>query len=744
MSKSITIVNGHQHNLKNVNLSIPKNRVVVFTGVSGSGKSSLVFDTICAEAQRQLIETFSSYARRRLPKISRPNVEEIRGLSPVIVIDQKRMGTTLRSTVGTATEIYTYLRMLYSRIGNPFIGYSNVFSFNNPEGMCPRCSGLGKEMTIDEDSLVDREKSIAEGAVKHSDFKKGGWYWRGLMKCGFYDPHKPVKEFTPEERHSLLYKEATKFTNVHQGEEYQANYEGVVTKLKRRYINREEGTTAYTRFFTYCDCSECRGTRINQKARSVRINGKTIGELVFLEMPQLMDFLNTLDNPIAQPLASKMKQTVQYLMDIGVGYLSLHRPVATLSGGESQRVKMAKQLDCNLVNLIYVLDEPSIGLHPKDISHLINILKKLRDKDNSLLVVEHDPLIISSADHIVDIGPGPGTDGGEIVFEGTFNQLKQSDTITAQYLNGHRKTTVKRRHPKSCIAVKNATVHNLKNISVNIPTGVFCCITGVAGSGKSSLIMDVFCKQHPGIIVVDQSPAGRNNRSNPMTYVGIFDLIRKEFADATGKNPGLFSFNSRGACPKCRGIGQIKVEMSFLDDVVMTCDKCRGERYTSDVLELEYRGKNILQVLQLTVREAIGFFSHSRIISKLKVIESVGLGYLELGQSLSTLSGGEAQRIKLASELHKKANIYVMDEPTTGLHLADIEKLLNIIHRLVDAGNSVMVIEHNLDIIKNADWIIDMGPEGGSKGGEILAEGTPEEIARTPGSHTGNYLKDVL
>lgn len=744
MSKAITIIDGHQHNLKNVHLSIPKNKVVVFTGVSGSGKSSLVFDTIYAEAQRQLIETFSSYARRRLPKISRPHVEEIRDLSPVIVIDQKRMGTTLRSTVGTATEIYTYLRMLFSRCGDPFVGYSNVFSFNNPEGMCPACNGLGKEMAIDENSLLDWEKSIAEGAVKHSDFKKGGWYWRGLMKCGFFDPHKPVKEFSPEERHGLLYRSATKFTNVHQGEEYQANYEGIVTKLKRRYINREEGATAYTNFFTYRECSECHGTRINHRARSVRINEQTIGDLVFLEMPQLLEFLNTLTGPIAQPLAYKMKQTVQYLVDIGVGYLSLHRPVATLSGGESQRVKMARQLDCNLVNLIYVLDEPSIGLHPRDISHLIEILKKLRDKDNSLLVVEHDPLIISSADHIVDIGPGAGTNGGEIIFEGTYEKLQVSKTTTARYLNHPSPPNHSRRTPESFIQLSNVSVHNLKNVSVKIPTGIFLCITGVAGSGKSSLIMDSFCKQHPGAIVMDQSPVGRSNRSNPMTYVGIFDMIRKEFADATGKDPGLFSFNSKGACPKCKGIGYIKVEMSFLDDVTMTCDTCQGERYTPEVLELEYRKKNISQVLGLTVNEAIDFFKNHQIIRKLKVIQSVGLGYLELGQSLNTLSGGEAQRIKLASELHKRGNIYVMDEPTTGLHMADIEKLLQIIHQLVESRNSVIVIEHNLDIIKNGDWVIDMGPEGGSKGGEIIAEGTPEEICKNVHSYTGTYLKKVL
>ncbi len=744
MNDRIIIRGATQNNLKNIDVEIPKNQVVVFTGVSGSGKSSLVFDTICAEAQRQLIETFSTYARRRLPKISKPGVDEIENISPAIVIDQKRLGTTLRSTVGTVTEIYNYLRMLYSRCGEPFIGWSNAFSFNLPDGMCQTCSGLGKEMVIDMEQVLDPEKSIADGAVLHSDFKKGGWYWKGLLKCGFYDPHKPVREFTQQELYDLLHKEATTFTNVHQGEEYDANYEGVLTKLKRRYFNQADRSDAYTRFFTYKTCDDCKGSRISAEARCVKVEGVSIPELVFLEMHDFRKFLDGVRGDIARPLVKKMQLSVQNLIDIGVGYLSLHRQVATLSGGESQRVKMAKQLDCNLVNLMYVLDEPSIGLHPRDISQLKRMIRELRDKGNTMLVVEHDPDIIRFADYVVDIGPDAGAGGGHITFTGEVKELLQSDTITAGYLNDSRNELFRRREPSGYFELRDASIHNLKHLDVRIPAGVFVCVTGVAGSGKSSLIHYEFCRQHPTAIVVDQSGVGRSSRSNPMTYVGIFDQVRKEFARTTGMSASLFSFNSKGACPKCKGLGSLKVEMSFLDDVKMVCDECEGKRYLQQVLDLQYKGMSIFDVLQMTVMEALDFFEDPAIVRKLKVIQRVGLGYLELGQALSTLSGGEAQRIKLASELHKKGNIYVMDEPTTGLHMADTDRLLEIINHLVDKGNSVIVIEHNLDVIRHADWVIDLGPEGGSKGGEVMAEGTPEQVAKVKNSYTGQYLVKVL
>lgn len=742
MKNSIIIRGAKEHNLKNISLDIPKDKIVVVTGVSGSGKSSLVFDTVCAEAQRQLIDTFSAFARRRLPKISQPDVDEILNLSTAMVIDQKKMGTTLRSTVGTVTEIYTNLRMLFSRCGQPFGGWSNEFSFNNPEGMCPTCHGLGKEMIVDLSKIVDMNLSVREGAFLHPDCKLGGYVWRHAMKCGFFNTDIPLKDLPEEELNNLLYMDNSEYESEQSGESYTARWEGVVTRLKKYFMNKEEGTDANTQFFTYKTCRECNGSRINEKARSVKVAGKTIPDLVFLELPDFLEWLNTVEGDVAEPLVRKMKQTTQYLIDIGVGYLSLHRPVATLSGGESQRVKMAKQLDCNLVDLLYVLDEPSIGLHPRDVSNLKKMLKMLKDKGNSVLVVEHDAEIMKFADHIIDIGPEAGVNGGNVLFEGTYDQLLESDTLTARFLKRSDHKVFQRKPFSEFFKIVNATANNLKNVNVDIPKGVFVCITGVAGSGKSSLIHEEFCSLYPDAIVVDQSPAGRNIRSTPLSYTGIFDKIRKEFADATGQNASLFSFNSEGACPECNGNGIIKVDLSFLDDVTMTCPVCEGKRYKQYILEYKLNGKSIHDVMEMTVEEAQGWFKDNSVLNKLKLMNQVGLGYLKLGQPLSTLSGGEAQRIKLASELHKKGNIYVMDEPTTGLHMADIEKLMGIIKTLVSHGNSVIVIEHNLDVIRQADWVIDMGPEGGKKGGVIVAQGTPEEISECEISYTGQYLKN--
>jgi len=744
MKNPIIIRGAREHNLKNINLEIPKNKIVVVTGVSGSGKSSLVFDTVCAEAQRQLIETFSAFARQRLPKISQPDVDEIKNLSTAMVIDQKKMGTTLRSTVGTVTEIYTNLRMLFSRCGEPFGGWSNEFSFNNPEGMCPTCHGLGKEMVVDLTKIVDMNLSVRQGAFVHPDCKLGGYVWRHAMKCGFFNTDIPLKDLPSEELHNLLYLENSEYESEQSGENYTARWEGVVARLKKYYLNKEEGTDANTSFFTYQKCSECNGSRINAKARSVKVEGKTIPELVFLELPDFMNWLESVKGEVAEPMVRKMKQTTQYLIDIGVGYLSLHRPVATLSGGESQRVKMAKQLDCNLVDLLYVLDEPSIGLHPRDVSNLKLMLTKLRDKGNSVLVVEHDNAIMAHADYIIDIGPEAGVNGGHVLFEGTYDELLKSDTLTARFLNKTSHQPHPRKTFSSTFKIENATSNNLQNVSVEIPAGVFVCITGVAGSGKSSLIHEEFCSQYPGAVVIDQSPAGRNIRSTPMSYTGIFDKVRKDFADATGKSASLFSFNSEGACPECKGNGILKVELSFLDDVTMICPKCEGKRFKSEILELRMRGKSIHNVLEMTIDEAASWLTDSSVLNKLKIMKQVGLGYLKLGQPLSTLSGGEAQRIKLASELHKKGNIYVMDEPTTGLHNADIERLMGIIKSLVSHGNSVIVIEHNLDVIWQADWVIDLGPEGGKNGGRIVAQGTPEEVAQCEGSYTGEYLRKIV
>ena len=748
--EKIIIKNASTHNLKNVSLEIPKNKLVVFTGISGSGKSSLVFDTIYTEAQRQLIETFSSFARARMPKLSKPPVEEIKNISTAIVIDQKRMGTTLRSTVGTATELYTYLRLLFSRCGDKFIGPSFFFGFNHPSGMCPHCKGLGKQIKVDVNLLLDKEKSIREGAINHPDHKVGGWNWREMIAAGLFDVDKKLKDFTEKEMDDFLYAKAIPITKKHGAGTYSKKFEGIARKLERIYVDKakeemsKDRKDAYQKYFIYSDCDSCRGSRINEAARSVKVNGKTIPELVNMEFNELYDFLGTVEGEIAEPIVKKMRRIMGHLIEIGVGYLSLNRSVATLSGGESQRVKMARQLDCDLVDMMYIMDEPSIGLHPRDINKLIEMLFKLKEKGNSVFVVEHDPALIGHAEHIIDIGPKAGNSGGRIIYSGDYAGLKNSNGITAKYLNRIDKIDSDRKLWQDCIEINNASLHNLKNISTKIPKGVLTCITGVAGSGKSSLINDVFIAQNKETIIIDQSPVGRSSRSNPATYIGVFNLIRKEFANATKSNPSLFSFNSKGACPKCKGLGTISYEMSFMDEVKVTCDECNGKRYTDDVLALKYKGKSIFDILSTTINELVDFFEDPEVRRKLGVLRDVGLDYLALGQPLSTLSGGECQRIKLASELHKKGNIYVMDEPTTGLHMADIEKLMKIIKNLVDNNNTVVVIEHNLDVIKHADWVIDLGPEGGSKGGEILFEGTPEGLIRCKRSYTGKHLQNVL
>ncbi len=750
MNKNIIIKNATTHNLKNVSLEIPKNKIIAFTGVSGSGKSSLVFDTIYTEAQRQLIETFSSFARARLPKLSRPPVDEISNISTAIVIDQKKMGSNLRSTVGTATEVSTYLRLLFSRCGDRFIGPSFMFGFNHPLGMCPACKGIGKIIKIDINRLIDWKKSIRDGAVDHPDYRVGGWHWREIMAMDLFAVDKPLKDFTEQEIQKFLHAQAIPIEKKHGAGIYTKNFEGVARNLERLHLRKpaEQLTnarrTAYEKYFVQTDCPGCGGTRISNLARSVKINDKNIAELSQMELTELYGFLSAIDGEIARPIVARIRNILSHLIEIGVGYLSLQRPVSTLSGGESQRVKMARQLDCDLVELMYILDEPSIGLHPRDIGKLLEMLQKLKNKGNTVMIVEHDPAVMAFAEYIVDIGPQAGSLGGEIVFTGSFQELKkQTHGLTALYLNKMNGEHYNRRKWTDFMEINNAAVNNLKNISTRIPKGVLTCITGVAGSGKSSLINDFFLHRNREAIIVDQSPIGISSRSNPMTYIGAFSAVRGEFAQATKKSASLFSFNSRGACPKCKGLGTIAVEMSFLDEVKIVCDECQGKRYTEEVLALNYKSKNIYDVLCMTAREAKDYFEDDAIKKKLQILCDVGLDYLQLGQPLSTLSGGECQRIKLASELHKKGNVYVMDEPTTGLHMADIDKLMSIIHNLVENNNTVIVIEHNMDVIKQADWIIDLGPEGGSKGGEIIFAGIPEDLMKCGQSHTGRYLKKV-
>lgn len=748
MADPIEIRGARVHNLKNISLDIPRNQLVVFSGVSGSGKSSLVFDTLYTEAQRQLIDTFSTFAQRRMPKLSRPDVDSLRNLGTAIVIDQKRLGRTLRSTVGTATEINTYLRLLWSRCAQPFIGASFAFSFNHPEGMCPHCMGLGKRIRIDTEKLLDKTKSLKEGAITHPDFKVGGYYWRDYTSNGLFDIEKKLQDWSPEDIHTLLYAQDMTVQRTHQGVAYSKKWEGILLRLERLYVNKgedelpESRKDAYQQYLVHGDCEMCGGSRLNPRAREPKLGGLDIAQACDLELTELDRFLSTCDNAVARPLVRKMRSVLGHLVDIGAGYLSLARAVSTLSGGESQRVKMARQLDCDLTGLMYVLDEPSVGLHPKDTSKLLALLRSLRDQGNSVLVVEHDSEIIQEADHVVEIGPQAGRGGGQVMFQGSVDALRQSDCASGRMLrqmSARRQQARRRRTPTGFFTIRNARCHNLKDIDVNIPQGVLCCITGVAGSGKSSLVHEELTKRYPAV-VVDQQGVTRNSRSNLLTYTGIFDAVRKGFAAATGKPAALFSFNSEGACPECKGQGVIKVEMNFMDDIAVECPQCEGQRYIPEVLALRWNNKNINDILTMTVLDALDFFTDRVVVKQLRLLDEVGLGYIELGQSLSTLSGGEAQRLKLAGELSKEGNLYVLDEPTTGLHLSDIERLQGILERLVDAGNSVVVIEHNLELIWTADYVIDMGPGGGGQGGRVVAQGTPEEIARNPDSVTGKYV----
>ena len=751
-SEWIIVENAHTNNLKNVSINIPKHKIVVFSGVSGSGKSSLLFDTIYTEAQRQLIETFSSFARARLPKLSRPDVDEIKNLSTPIVIDQKKMGSNLRSTVGTATELATYIRLLYSRIGQPFINQpSFAFSFNHPEGMCQCCQGLGKVVHIDEDSFLDREKSLREGAILHPFYKKNSYMLKELIQYGIFDNDKPLREWSKEELHKLLYSEPIELSKEQTGLTYRRFHEGIITKIERSVMEKgndekeEDEQNERERFLVYKTCPECHGTRINKRARSVKINGIGIDEAFRMELSELLEFMRNVNDPqgISVPLIRKIVYVLEQLVRIGVPYLTLERPVSTLSGGESQRVKMARQLDCNLTDLLYVLDEPSVGLHPRDTERLIALFNELRDKGNSVFVVEHDPDIIRCAEWVVDMGPKAGSLGGSVIYNGTAEGLLSAEGLTAEQLRKRLGSDSFRptRQWSDYYLIENACDNNLKNITVRIPKGVLTVVTGVSGCGKSSLIHGCFVPQHPEACVINQEPVGRTTRGNIVSYMGVFNHIRKLFSETTGQEQSLFSFNAAGACPKCEGRGFLSFEMSFLDAVRTKCDDCNGKRYNSRAQSYKYKGKDISEVLDLTVNQAFDFFGDvPSILKHITLLQDVGLGYLTLGQSLSSLSGGESQRLKIATVLKKTGGLYVMDEPTTGLHMNDIENFFSIIDRLVNSGNTVIIIEHNPDIIRRADWMIDLGPEGGSKGGYLLFEGRPCDAVSDPHSITGRFL----
>ncbi|GMK40834.1 excinuclease ABC subunit A [Paenibacillus sp. CCS19] len=743
----IVISGARENNLKNVSLSIPKRKISIFTGVSGSGKSSIVFDTIAAESTRLLNENFTMFVRTFLPKYPQPDTDGIQNLSMAVIVDQKRLGGGSHSTMGTITDIAPIVRLLFSRVGQPYVGTANMFSFNDPQGMCPECNGLGRRLGVDMSKAVDLSKSLNEGALMLPDYSAGGFEFNMLMESGSYDLDMKLSDYPADVLEQLLYGKARKVEVQFGGKTINVTVEGVIEKFTNKYIKRDLKTMsertqkAVTPYITEGPCSSCHGARLSQAALNCRINGYNIADFSAMEVGRLIEVVREIDDAVAAPIIKSLTERLQHLVEIGLEYLTLDRETDTLSGGESQRVKMVKHLSGSLVDVTYIFDEPSVGLHPRDVHRLNELLQKLRDKGNTVIVVEHDPDVIKVADHIVDVGPHAGSRGGTIVYEGSYEGLLESGTLTGSFMKRPLQLKQDCRQPSGKLSVHNASLHNLQNVSVDIPTGVLTVVTGVAGSGKSTLINDVFLQQHTDAIVIDQSAVGVSTRSNPATYTGIMDDVRKAFASANKVNQGLFSFNSKGACENCQGLGVVYTDIAFLDSVKLPCEVCGGKRFKEEVLEYKLNGKSIADVLEMTVEQALAFFELKEVVKKLQAMSDVGLNYITLGQPLSTLSGGECQRIKLASELHKKGSIYVMDEPTTGLHMSDIGQLLGIMNRLVDAGNTVIVIEHNLDVISQADWIIDMGPDGGSKGGQVVFEGTPTQIVHEEQSITGRYLK---
>ncbi len=740
--QSIEVYGARENNLQDVSLQIPKGKITVFTGVSGSGKSSLVFDTIAAEAQRQLNETFTAFVQGFLPHYGQPDVDRIEHLNAPIIIDQKRVGGGARSTAGTYTDIAAPLRLLFSRFGQPSAGPAFAYSFNTPQGMCPECEGIGRTTQLDLDRLLDRRLSLNGGAILHPEFRVGKWMWKMYPLSGLFDNDKPIEDYTPEELHALLYGADVKVSFG----EFGSKYEGLVERMTRMYLKKdaaamtERGRKVFEDFTTSQTCPVCHGARLNAAALACRIDGQNIADVSELEITGLIAFLERLSDPAAARVAGHLKERLQHLVDIGLGYLSLNRETATLSGGESQRLKMIRHLGNSLTEMLYILDEPSVGLHARDVARLTGLLRKLRDKGNTVLVVEHDPDVIAVADHVVDIGPGAGTHGGQVVFEGSYSALQQADTLTGRFLGQHLPIKQQVRQPTGHLTIRHASLHNLKDVTVDIPTGVLTVVTGVAGSGKSSLINDVFLTQHPDAIVIDQSRVTANSRSAPATYTGIMDDIRKAFARTNDVSPSLFSFNSEGSCPECNGLGVIYTDLAFMEGMTSVCEVCEGRRFKEEVLTYHLRGHSIADVLEMTAEQALAFFNEKKIAAVLRAMNDVGLGYLKLGQPLSTVSGGEGQRLKLATELHKKGSVYVMDEPTTGLHLSDIGMLMRLIDRLVEGGNTAVLIEHHLDVIRQADWVINLGPEGGSAGGEVLYEGPPQGLKTCMRSLTGQFL----
>ena len=768
----IRVTGARENNLKDVSVEIPKRRLTVFTGVSGSGKSSLVFETIAAESQRMINETYSAFVQGLMPTMARPEVDVLDGLTTAIIVDQERMGANVRSTIGTATDVNAMLRLLFSRLGEPHIGPPPAYSFNIPTrkasgamtvdkgkgervvvrnvvyhgGMCPRCEGMGSVNDIDLSQLYDDSKSLAEGAITVPGYKADGWSVRIFIESGFLDPDKPVSKYTKKELNDFLHKEPVKV----KVNGINLTYEGLVPQIQKSFLSKDIDTLQphirafVERAVTFTACPDCGGTRLNEPARTSKIAGISIADACAMQISDLADWVRGLDEPSFAPLLVALQQSLDSFVEIGLGYLSLDRPSGTLSGGEAQRTKMIRHLGSALTDITYVFDEPTIGLHPHDIQRMNDLLLQLRDKGNTVLVVEHDPETIEIADHVIDLGPGAGTGGGEVVFEGTVAELRSSGTLSGKHLDDQAslKSTVRTASGK--LEIRGANAHNLQDVDVDIPLGVLVVVTGVAGSGKSSLLHDSL-PQGSDVVSVDQTPIRGSRRSNPATYTGMLDSIRKAFAKANGVKPALFSANSEGACPNCNGAGVIYTELGFMDTVATTCEVCEGKRFQAEVLEYGLGGRDISEVLAMSVVEAEDFFAEgdARVPAAHAILErmsAVGLGYLSIGQPLTTLSGGERQRLKLAIHMAEKGGIYVLDEPTNGLHLADVDHLLGLLDQLVDSGKSVIVIEHHLAVMAHADWIIDLGPGAGHDGGRVVFEGIPADLIADGSTLTGQHL----
>ena len=767
----IRVQGARENNLKDVSVELPKRRLTVFTGVSGSGKSSLVFDTIAAESQRMINETYSAFVQGFMPTLARPEVDLLDGLTTAIIVDQERMGANVRSTVGTATDANAMLRILFSRLGDPHVGPPNAYSFNVPSvkgsgaitvergdktkaekatftrlgGMCPRCEGMGSVTDFDLTALYDEDKTLAEGALRVPGYSMDGWYGRIFAGAGL-PMDKPIAKFTKKELQRLLHAEPEKI----KVEGINLTYEGVIPKVQKSMLSKDvDSLQPHVRAFvervvTFTTCPECEGTRLAAEARASKIKGKNIADVCSMQISDLADWVRGLDEPSVKPLLTGLQHLLDSFAEIGLGYLSLDRPSGTLSGGEAQRTKMIRHLGSSLTDVTYVFDEPTIGLHPHDIQRMNDLLLQLRDKGNTVLVVEHKPEAIAIADHVVDLGPGAGTAGGEVVFEGTVAGLRRSGTVTGKHLDDRAALKESVRTPSGMLEVRGAATHNLRDVDVDIPLGVLCVVTGVAGSGKSSLVHGSVVGRD-GVVVVDQAAIRGSRRSNPATYTGLLEPIRKAFAKANGVKPALFSANSEGACPTCNGAGVIYTDLGVMATVESTCEECEGRRFQASVLEYTFGGRTIAEVLAMPVTEAEEFFAAGDAATPaahkiLDRLADVGLGYLSLGQPLTTLSGGERQRLKLATQMGEKGEVYVLDEPTTGLHLADVEQLLGLLDRLVDAGRSVLVIEHHQAVMAHADWIVDLGPGAGHDGGQVVFSGTPADLVAAKSTLTGEHL----